>query len=75
MSRLGEESRQLGSKPLWLLGRLIPLSPLAFLDIGLVRGILFQLFTPPVLWGLNYAYAYGQADGDGISFRRFFREQ
>ena len=78
MSQARDESRELGSKWLWLLSRLILLFPSAgLLAVGLVRGVLAQLFVLLallVLWLPNYALAYGQADDDSISFCRFFRK-
>lgn len=75
MNQSNDEFRELGSKSLWFLSRLVPFTPsVMLLNRGLVFGILFQLVVLAVLWLPNYDLAYGSGDEEGITFRRFIRK-
>ena len=77
MSLQEKEAKPLGSVSAWGLFRYVfPGSyiPIALLGTTLPEGIPFMLMFFAVAWIRNYAHAYGYADEDGITFRRFFRK-
>ena len=77
MSLRGKEVKRLGDPLPWSLFRFVfpgLYVPIALSNPSLLRGVLFTLIFFAVPWAIDYAHAYGYADEEGITFRRFIRK-